>query len=426
MYCWLQKKQMHLLLYKIFIGLYGLGARCLAPWNAKAALWVKGRKNLLQHIGNTWSHTKKDFTIWMHSASLGEFEQGRPVLEALKKQHPQCRIVLTFFSPSGYEIRKHYKGADAVYYLPADSIKNATAFLDIIQPNLVLWVKYEYWYHYLNTLKKRNIPTLLISGLFRSSQPFFKWYGRLHRHMLTCFEQLFVQTAVSKELLHSIGFTSNVQLNGDTRFDRVTTIAASFEALPIIEQFIANAPVIVAGSTWLEDEEELDHFANTNPAIKFIIAPHEIGEERMQEVMPLFKNSIRLSAYNGGPTTANTLIIDNIGMLSRLYHYATIAYVGGGFGDDGLHNILEAATYEKPVLFGPNYEKHYEAVEMVEAGGAFTIENALEAEKVLQELLTNQEVYQTAAQAAGNYVTQNRGATEAILNYIQEKRLLTN
>lgn len=417
---------MHLLLYKIFVGLYALGARCLAPWNTKAALWIQGRKNLLQHISNTWSNPQNNFTIWMHSASLGEFEQGRPVLEALKKQYPHCRIVLTFFSPSGYEIRKNYKGADAVYYLPADSAKNAAAFLDIIQPNLVLWVKYEYWYHYLNTLKKRNIPALLIAGLFRPSQPFFKWYGRLHRHMLGCFAQLFVQTQVSKELVNSIGFTKNVIVSGDTRFDRVTIIAQSFEPIPLIESFIGNAPVIVAGSTWLEDEEELDHFANTHPELKFIIAPHEIGEERMKEVMPLFKNSIRFSAYDGGATTANTLIIDNIGMLSKLYHYSTVAYVGGGFGDDGLHNILEAAAYYKPVLFGPNYEKHYEAVEMVEAGGAFTIENALEAEKVLQQLLNNQQVYQTAAAAAGNYVKENTGATAAILNYIQENRLLTS
>lgn len=417
---------MHLLLYKIFIGLYGLGARCLAPWNTKAALWVKGRKNLLPHIAATWSNPQRSFTIWMHSASLGEFEQGRPVLEALKKQHPQCRIVLTFFSPSGYEIRKNYKGADAVFYLPADSAKNAAAFLDIIQPNLVLWVKYEYWYHYLNTLKKRNIPALLVAGLFRPSQPFFKWYGRLHRHMLDCFEQLFVQTPVSKELVNSIGFTKNVVVSGDTRFDRVTAIAQSFEPIPLIESFIGKAPVIVAGSTWLEDEEELDHFANTHPELKFIIAPHEIGEERMKEILPLFKNSIRLSAYSGAATNANTLIIDNIGMLSKLYHYATIAYVGGGFGDDGLHNILEAAAYYKPVLFGPNYEKHFEAVDMVEAGGAFTIENALEAENVLQQLLSNQMAYQAAAQAAGNYVKENTGATAAILNYIQEKRLLTS
>lgn len=417
---------MHLLLYKIFVWLYGIAARCLAPWNTKAALWVQGRKNLLPHIAATWSNTQSHFTIWMHSASLGEFEQGRPVLEALKKQHPQCRIVLTFFSPSGYEIRKNYKGADAVYYLPADSSKNAAAFLDIIQPNLVLWVKYEYWYHYLNTLKKRNIPALLVAGLFRPSQPFFKWYGRLHRHMLGCFEQLFVQTLVSKELVNSIGFTKNVVVSGDTRFDRVTAIAQSFEPLALIESFIGNAPVIVAGSTWLEDEEELDHFANTHPELKFIIAPHEIGEERMKEILPLFKNSIRLSAYSGAATNANTLIIDNIGMLSKLYRYATIAYVGGGFGDDGLHNILEAAVYYKPVLFGPNYEKHYEAVDMVEAGGAFTIENALEAENVLQQLLSNQLAYQAAAQAAGNYVKENTGATASILNYIQEKRLLTS
>jgi 3-deoxy-D-manno-octulosonic-acid transferase len=374
----------------------------------------------------------------MHCSSLGEFEQGRPVLEALRRQSPDCRIVLSFFSPSGYTTRKDYKGADHIFYLPLDSPGNARQFIDLIKPDIVLWVKYDYWYYFLAELKKRNIPLLLISGIFREDQPFFKWYGRLHRYMLECFTHLFVQTEASKTLLRRLRLTENVSVSGDTRFDRVIEIAAAAElertSLPLIEAFCGGRPVVVAGSTWEEDEEELDHFANVHPDIRFIVAPHEISEARLQEVEGLFRHSIRYSALARGENVPaagrgawpepNVLIIDNIGMLSRLYRYATITYVGGGFGDDGVHNVLEAAVYGKPVVFGPVIEKYIEAVELTESGGGLIIDSALEAEKVFNRLLQNAGELRETGEASGRYVQSKKGATEKITRYIYEKHLL--
>jgi 3-deoxy-D-manno-octulosonic-acid transferase len=347
-------------------------------------------------------------------------------------QDPGCRIVLSFFSPSGYEARKNYTGADHVFYLPLDSRSNARRFIDLVRPELVLWVKYDYWYYFLVELKKRNIPTLLVSGVFRRDQPFFRWYGRLHRYMLECFSQLFVQTEDSRKLLATLGLTGNVRVSGDTRFDRVIAIAESPETLPLVGAFCGEQAVIVAGSTWEEDEEELDHYANTHPDIRMIIAPHEIGEERLREVERLFRYSIRYSKWaaeariNPGGREPNVLIIDNIGMLSRLYQYATITYVGGGFGDDGVHNVLEAAVYGKPVVFGPVIEKYIEAVELVDSGGGIVIDSALEAESVFNRLLNNPEEYRQISEASRGYVYAKRGATQIIIGYIQENRLLTS
>lgn len=364
----------------------------------------------------------------MHCASLGEFEQGRPVLESLKAQYPGYKLLLTFFSPSGYEVRKDYKGADLITYLPMDSKANAMKFINMVDPKLVIWVKYEYWFHYLTTLKKKEVPVLLISGIFRKDQPFFKWYGRLHQFILESFSHLFVQNEGSKQLLESIGF-KKVTVNGDTRFDRVVEIAAQFQPIPTIASFCGNRPVVVAGSTWDADEEELDHFANTHPDIRFIIAPHEIDEPHLHDIAKLFKHTIRFSEWaktQQADPSVNTLIIDNIGMLSKLYHYATITYVGGGFGKDGVHNVLEAAVYGKPVVFGPVYDKFIEAEELVEAGGAVSIETALELERVFNEFLSQQPAYQKAAEAAARYVASKTGATRAVTAYIQENRLLTN
>lgn len=380
--------------------------------------------------------------IWMHASSLGEFEQGRPVLEHLRPLYPDYLLVITFFSPSGYDVAKGYKGADHIFYLPFDSPSHAKRLLDIINPSLVLWIKYDYWYYYLHEIKKRGIPVLLISGIFRRDQVFFKWYGSINRKMLKCITHFFVQTDHSLELLQSIGIQS-VTVGGDTRFDRVIEIAESAAALPHIEAFCGNAQVIVAGSTWQEDDEELDHFANTHREIKFIVAPHDIDEPRLQEVEKLFKHAVRYSAwqqspYNVKPITQNAtanalaanapnvLIIDNIGLLSRLYRYATLAWVGGGFGDDGVHNVLEAAVYGKPVIFGPVYDKYIEAIELVGSGGGFSVENALEAEALFTSLLINKEEYEEACQASREYVYAKKGATEKILGYIQENRLLTS
>jgi 3-deoxy-D-manno-octulosonic-acid transferase len=367
--------------------------------------------------------------IWMHCASLGEFEQGRPLLEAIRARFPGYHILLTFFSPSGYEIRKNYPGADIVCYLPADGPAAARELLELTNPALVLWIKYEYWYFYLTEIKKRKIPLLLISGIFRPGQPFFKWYGGLHRKMLSAFTHFFVQTTDSKKCLGTLGISGNVTISGDTRFDRVIDIAEKFEPLPLIASFCEGYPVIVAGSTWPEDEEELDHYANIHPALRFIIVPHETGEDHIRDIEKLFTACMRYSALAAGekkPARVNVLIIDNIGMLSRIYRYATITYVGGGFGDSGLHNVLEAAVYSKPVIFGPVYDKFAEAVGLLEAGGGFSVENTLRLEELLDRLITDEAFYRESCRAAGDFVYARRGATLTILNYIQENRLLTS
>ena len=366
--------------------------------------------------------------IWMHCASLGEFEQGRPVLEKLKEKCPNHIFLLTFYSPSGYEVRKNYHGVNYVFYLPMDSPVNSKKFIEMVKPSLVLWVKYEYWYYYLHNLKERNIPLVLVSGLFRKDNVFFRWYGGLQRKMLHAFTHFFVQTEGSVDRLKKLGIVSNVTVSGDTRFDRVIEIAEKFEPIYEIEDFCGKSDVIVAGSTWVEDDEELDHFANANPHIKFIIAPHEIDEDRLREIESLFEQSIRFSTYSlkNEKTNANVLIVDNIGMLSRLYRYAKIAYVGGGFHDGGVHNVLEAAVYGRPVIFGPVYDRYVEAVELVGSGGGFSIENALEVEELMKRLLSYKLEYAQACEASQEYVYSKRGATEKILQVLQEKRLLTN
>ena len=417
--------------YIIFIKLYPPAAALLSPFNNKAKLWIKGRKNIFKQMETAVAGdpSKK---IWMHCASLGEFEQGRPLLEKFKELYPAYKTVLTFFSPSGYEVQKNNKLADYIFYLPIDSRQNAKKFLDLINPSLITFVKYEYWYYYLKEAHARKIPLLLVSGIFFPNFSFFKWYGKMRREMLHFFTHFFVQTENSKQLLQSINIT-NVSVSGDTRFDRVLQVASESKTFPTVEQFINQAKTIVAGSTWTDDDEALDHFANTHPELKFIIAPHDIGKERLKECCTLYKYSILYSAYNElinkNATISeniNTLIIDNIGTLKFLYRYATICYVGGGFGNDGIHNVLEAAVYYKPVLFGPAYENFSEAIELIDKSGAFDVEDAIELEDQLEELLADEGLYKEACNIAGDYVKNNTGATNAIINYIQGNRLLTN
>lgn len=416
-------------LYNLFLALYSVGIRIASLWNSKAAKWVHGRKKSISPISPQPANHKP---IWMHCASLGEFEQGRPLLEELKLQNPNQQIVLTFFSPSGYEVMKDYAGADHIFYLPMDSDTNAREFLDAVNPSLVLWVKYEYWFYYLNELKQRNIPTLLVSGIFRPSQPFFKWYGDIWRQMLKSFTHFFVQNEESKQLLESLGHTGNISVNGDTRFDRVLEIANNFTDVPYINEFCGDHPVIVAGSTWEEDEIELLHFVNTNPQIKFIIAPHEINEENLHDVKDEFPKSVFYSDWvamneqNSVTAPSNVLIIDNIGMLSRLYKYASVTYVGGGFGGDGVHNVLEAAVYSKPVVFGPVYEKFEEALGLIEAGGAVSVDGPVSLEKAVNNLLNNEAERMKVGEIAKKYVIENAGASKKIIQFIQEKRLLTS
>jgi len=412
----------NIILYNLFIKLYVLGIGIASIWNDKAKQWIHGRK-IFPVINNT---SIKKPTIWMHCASLGEFEQGRPVIEKIRAQYPHCKIVLTFFSSSGFEIQKKFTGADFIFYLPTDSALHAKKFINLINPTLVLWIKYEFWYYYLEELRNRNIPVLLISASFRKDQTFFKWYGAFWKNMLHCFTFYFVQNENSKNLLNTLGF-KNAIVSGDTRFDRVITIAENLEDIALLKEFCNNSKVIVAGSTWEDDEAELVHYVKTNPWLKFIIAPHEVDKENLEDVKKVFTGSIFYSELNENNTqNHNVVIIDNIGMLSRLYSYADVTYVGGGFGDDGLHNILEAAVYGKPVIFGPELQKNFEAAELIECGGGISIENALELEDAFNNLLNNEPELKRRSEAAKKYVYSNAGATEKVIQFIQENRLLTS
>lgn len=415
------------ILYNIFIKLYPLVAFLISNRNKKAKLWVQGRKNIFDRLKMAFSNNNESI-IWIHCSSLGEFEQGRPVIDALKLKYSKYKILLTFFSPSGFEVQKNYENADWVFYLPIDSPKNAQQFFDIVQPKFILFIKYEFWHYYLQEAKRRNIAIILISGVFRNTQPFFKWYGSFYKEILFCFNHFFVQNETSNKLLNQLTFT-NVTICGDTRFDRVLQIAENFKPLEEIEFFIGDSKVIVAGSTWIEDDETLIHFLKANTTIKSIIAPHNINNERLKECLGIYKNAILYSDYIKSVndyTKVNCLIIDNIGMLSRLYKYATIAYIGGGFGNDGIHNILEAAVYGKPLVFGPEYEKFIEAEDLIEQNGAISIDSAIALEEALNKLLKEESYLQQMAENAKIYVYAKGGATEKIMNYIYENRLLTN
>ena len=387
---------------------------------------MNGRKNIFDRL-RAEVRTQDSKLVWFHCSSLGEFEQGRPVMENLKKQIPNSKFLLTFFSPSGYEIRKGYKGADWVFYLPLDSKKNANIFFDIVNPVLAVFVKYDYWYYYLNECKKRKTPLLLVSGTFRKDQPFFKWYGNLHRSMLNCFTHFFVQDKESLQLLQSINI-NNATVAGDTRFDRVSEIAENFTQIEEIEKFCGRSPVFIAGSTWPEDEKIIKDAAANFANLKLIIAPHEIHKEHIDQLKTIFPDSVlfsQLRTHSSEPITSNCLFIDNIGMLSKLYHYATIAYIGGGF-NKGIHNTLEAAVFGKPVLFGPNYKKFKEATGLIESGGGVCINSSTELTSQLKKLLTNKGILESSSKNSFDFVKQNKGATEKILHYIEANRLLTN
>lgn len=394
---------------------------------------MTGRKNIFQKLEAAIPAHEK--IVWMHCASLGEFEQGRPLLEEMKQQYPSYKFLLTFFSPSGYEIRKDYDGADWVFYLPLDGARNAKRFLEIVHPSLVIFVKYEFWFYYLKKIKYRDIPLLLVSALFRKDMSFFKWYGAIQRKMLSRFDHLFVQTPASKKLVDEIGLANTCTVSGDTRFDRVIEIAEQFKAINGIDQFIQNSKIVVAGSTWPEDEEVLQKaFTSISvQPLKLILAPHEINEKHLAEIEKLFPGSIRYSqlpATGSELKASNCLIIDNVGMLSKLYKYADIAYIGGGLKSNGVHNVLEAAVYNKIVLFGPYFYKYTEATGLVQAGGAisFTDEkkDGVLLRQLIEALLTDNAEYTFRCRAAGDYVRSNKGATKKILDFIQEKRLLTS
>ena len=410
--------------YNIFRLAYQSAIRLAANWNPKARKWVDGRKNRQQELRANWNVEPGQPVVWMHCASLGEFEQGRPIIEEIKTHYPNSKILLTFFSPSGYEVRKNYNGADHVMYLPMDSSANAKDFLDLVKPKLAIFVKYEFWHYYLAELNNRKIETILVSGIFRPSQAFFQWWGGFNRNMLQQFTHLFVQNATSKELLDRIGVGNKTSIAGDTRFDRVLTAAEQWKPIEIVDTFCGTDTIIVAGSTWVEDENILSDWMKPINDYKLIIAPHEIKTENINRLKTLFPKSIsfsELSTHNSQPITHNCLIFDNIGYLSRLYKYASVCYVGGGFNKSGHHNILEGAVYGKPVITGPNFEKFKESVDLKKLGGSFTITNTGELKEVMLKMDIS-----AAGTIAENYVRENAGATNSILQYIQEKRLFTN
>jgi len=415
--------------YQLFILLYPLAAKLIAPFNSKARLWVLGRKHIFSELSKVFVNEKRP-VIWIHCSSLGEFEQGLPVAEQLKKTYSTHFILITFFSPSGYSVQKNNLVANYISYLPMDSKKNASKFIQIVQPKLTIFIKYEFWHYYLDALNTKNIPTLLVSAIFRKEQVFFKSYGQFYQKILSNFSYFFVQDDASKLLLESIGFNKNIAITGDTRFDRVLEIANQFKPNNIIEKFCNKDLIIIAGSTWSEDDKALHHFSIANKDIKFIIAPHEIEKERLNECLQFYPDAILYSNYQIAITensnkSYRTLVIDNMGMLSSLYRYANIAFIGGGFTEEGVHNTLEAAVYGVPVVFGPVYDKYLEAINLIEIGGAFTAFDLFELEIIFNDLLSDHQKRKTAGTAALQFVVDQSGSTNKIMDYIQENRLLT-
>jgi len=402
-------------LYNLSIFFYSLLIHCAGLFNKKARLWIEGRKNVFTKIKNTIS--SKELIAWFHCASLGEFEQGRTVIEHLRKRHPEYKILLTFFSPSGYEVRKNYKAADYIFYLPLDTSGNAKRFLDIVKPSIVFFIKYEFWFNYIRNLRKKNIPFFVISANFRHGQHFFKWYGGWFRQQLRSITHIFVQNKESLELLKRINITQ-ATVSGDTRFDRVYEITGNVKTFPVIQRFCEDSDVFVAGSSWPPDEEFLTRIINSGKInYKFIIAPHLVNKSHVASLTEKIKGHVvkYSEADEENVMCAKVLVIDCIGILSHVYRYGKIAYIGGGFGS-GIHNILEAATFGLPVIFGPKYHKFQEAIALIKEGGAFSISSEAEFNNTIMRLYNNPDLLEQASEIAKNFVQKNIGATKIILD----------
>lgn len=391
----------------------------MSLFDVKARLWTDGRKGWKDLLRQRIVRGEK--YIWIHCASLGEFEQGRPVIEAIRKNMSDKKIILTFFSPSGYEIRKNYKGADIVCYLPADTPGNASSFVSMVNPEIAIFVKYEFWENYTLALRKKGVPLYLISGIFRTDQHFFKWYGSFFRKILFRFTHMFVQDQASLELLRGTGL-KNVSLAGDTRFDRVLEIAGSANEIPLLNTFRNGGKLFLAGSSWKPDEEIISRYINMDPMrMKWVFAPHEINDSNISRLESLFSTTVvRFSGLTAENADARVLIIDNIGMLSSAYQYAYIAAIGGGFGK-GIHNILEAACWGVPVIFGPNHKNFREAVDLINQKGAASFKTFDEFSDIVNRWLTDDEFYLQSAKTAREYINQNAGATRVIMSEITLK-----
>ena len=414
-----------LFLYNIITLLAAQILKLVAVFSPKMKLFVAGRKTVFSTLANQIQSNDK--TIWFHAASLGEYEQGLPVIEVIKQKYPAHKIIVTFFSPSGYEVRKNNTVADVTVYLPLDTASNAKQFIQLVHPEMVFFIKYEYWPNYLNELKKRQIKTYLISGILRENQAFFKWYGGFYRTALKTFDYFFVQNENSKKLLQSIGF-NNVKVSGDTRFDRVVSILERDNSLDFIATFKDNKTTIVIGSSWPKDENLLVNYINkASDNVKFIIAPHNIKPEQIQELKKsirkktiLFseKDEILKQVQNDKLEKFQVFIIDTIGILTKIYSYADIAYVGGGFGNPGVHNILEPATFGLPVVIGPNYSHFAEATALVNMEGCISIQNQTELNEAFDLLLQNEDERFEKGHICSTFVQMNKGATQTIINHI--------
>jgi len=405
-------------LYTLLVEITQQLLKIVALFSPKIKLFIEGRKTVFETLQSKLK--KGDQTIWFHAASLGEYEQGLPVIEKIKEKYPNHKIVLTFFSPSGYEVRKNNSVADVTVYLPLDTKANAKRFLNIVHPEMVFFIKYEYWPNYLKELKKHQIKTYLISGVFRNNQTFFKWYGGFYRRALKSFNHFFVQNESSKELLKSIHFT-NVTVSGDTRFDRVVAILERDNSLDFITQFKNNQTTIVVGSSWAKDEELLVNYINlTTHDLKFIIAPHNIKEEQITNLKTQITKKTVLFSEKEGENLANydIFIIDTVGILTKIYSEADIAYVGGGFGNPGVHNLLEPATFGIPIVIGPNYSHFAEATALVHQEGCISIKTQSELNQAFDLLVQNQDERYEKGHICRTFVQMNKGATEKILKHI--------
>ena len=405
------------MIYNLGIHIYQLGIRLAGLFSDKPAKMVKGHREVFDLLKSKINRNAR--YIWFHAASLGEFEQVRPLIERIRKEYPQYKILQTFFSPSGYEVRKNYDGADIVCYLPMDTPGNAKKFVDLVNPSMVFFVKYEFWQNYLNALYHKGIPVYSVSSIFRPNQIFFRWYGKSYRQVLKTFEHLFVQNEESKKLLENIG-VMNTTVVGDTRFDRVLDICAAAKQLPLVQKFKGNALTFVAGSSWGPDEDIFIRYFNAHPEMKLIIAPHVVNDSHMKEIMSkLQRPCIRYTqATEENVQQADCLIIDCYGLLSSIYRYGEISYIGGGFGV-GIHNVLEAAVYSIPVIFGPNNKKFREAQHLLANKGGFEINGYEDFEVLMDKFLTDEAYLQASGQAAGDYVKNNSGAMEKIMDYVK-------
>ena len=411
-------------MYSLAIHFYAFIIALISPFHKKARIMRLGQWKTNSILREKIDRNAK--YIWFHASSLGEFEQGRPMMEKIKAEHPEYKILLTFFSPSGYEVRKNYNGADVICYLPFDTPYRVKKFLNLANPSIAVFIKYEFWGNYLQELKHRNIPVYIISSIFRRDQLFFQWFGYPYRKMLYCFTHLFVQDDRSAALLKEFGIT-NVTVTGDTRFDRVLDVRNQARELSPVEHFVCEGGkekklTLVAGSSWPQDEEILIPYFNEHPEMKLIIAPHEIHREHLMYIESLLKRpSVRLSDVFHDQSLAegkDCLIVDSFGLLSSIYRYGTIAYIGGGFGA-GIHNTLEAAVYGIPVLFGPKYHKFKEAKDLIKVGGGFSVSDKQSFCEKMDELLTYHEVLEAAGESAGQFVNGTAGATDKILRIIK-------